>query len=532
MATGGDTSALFRRSAAIAALLTLAFTAWLHFGFVSEWATTAVDDYGEALAAVAAGVACLRAARRADPGARTGWRLLGLAALAWAAGELWWAHQEVVLGEDVPFPSAADAGFLAAVPLAALGLLLWPGALRGVTDRLRVGLDGGVIASSLLFISWALVLGPLWRAPEDRMLATVIALAYPVSDLAILTIVLVVLTSADRRTWVPLVLVAAGLSAIAISDSAFAYFTDKGIYGADLTGAGWFAGWLLVGLAALHPGATAPAACKPEPEHAGESLRVVLLPYVPLLLAVGLLLGRASAGEPIGPFLAWDLGVIATLVFLRQLIVVLDNRSLAGRLRTTLSELRGREHQLEYQAFHDELTGLANRALFWDRIGHALALAGRETTPITVVYMDLDGFKDINDRFGHIAGDVVLAGVAERFRGCTRPSDTLARLGGDEFGVLVEGLDGRTPEEIGRRLLDSLTTPFVIGSHRVTVGASVGMAVGYWSAPDHAVRAADAAMYRAKAAGKGRIVVDVDVAVSVASVSPASSPSSSFPTGG
>jgi diguanylate cyclase len=181
-----------------------------------------------------------------------------------------------------------------------------------------------------------------------------------------------------------------------------------------------------------------------------------------------------------------------------------------------LADLRGREHQLEYQAFHDELTGLANRALFWDRLGHALALAGRQHNPTVVVYLDLDGFKDINDRLGHIVGDMVLAGVAERLRGCVRPSDTLARLGGDEFGVLVEGLEGRAPEEIGRRLLDALSTPFVLGSDQVAVGASVGMAVGHWSRPDHAVGAADAAMYRAKTAGKGRIVVDV--AVSVATV--------------
>jgi diguanylate cyclase (GGDEF)-like protein len=104
---------------------------------------------------------------------------------------------------------------------------------------------------------------------------------------------------------------------------------------------------------------------------------------------------------------------------------------------------------------------------------------------------------------------MVLAGVAERFRACVRPADTLSRLGGDEFGVLVEGLDGRPPEEIGARLLAALSTPFAIGSALVTVGASVGMAVGSWPRADMAVNAADAAMYRAKAAGKGQVVVDV-----------------------
>ncbi|MEY2478169.1 MAG: diguanylate cyclase [Actinomycetota bacterium] len=508
MATAGE-RVTFRSLCAVAATLTVVFVAWLQFGFGGERVTTAVDDYGEAAAALVAASACFWAAHRSDAKARTGWSLLGLAALAWGLGELWWAHQEVVRDRDVPFPSVADAGFLAAVPLAALGMLLWPGAFHDVSHRLRAALDGGVIAASLLFVSWALVLGPLWSAPEDRLLATVIALAYPVGDVAILTIVLLVIASADRRMWGPLLLVGAGLSAIAVSDSAFAYFTDKGVYGADLTGVGWFAGWLLVALAALHPAATASTADRMVSDDASESLRAVLLPYVPLVLAAGLLLGRVSAGAGIGPFLAWDLGVVALLVLIRQLIVVLDNRSLAGRLGRAIGELRGREDQLEYQAFHDALTGMANRALFWDRLGHAVARAERDHRPVAVIYLDLDGFKAINDRYGHLVGDMILAGVAERLETCVRPADTLARLGGDEFGVVVEADDGRPPEELGHRLLAALTDPFRVGTEQVAVAASVGMAIGIWSGADQAVAAADAAMYRAKSAGKGRVVVDV-----------------------
>ncbi len=512
----------------VAAALTAVFVAWLQFGFGGERVTTAVDDYGEAAAALAAAWACLWAARRGEAKARTPWTLLGLAALAWGLGELWWAYQEVIGNRDVPFPSVADAGFLAAVPLAALAMLLWPGAFHDVSHRVRAALDGGVIAASLLFVSWALVLGPLWSAPEERMLATVIALAYPVGDVAILTIVLLLVASADRRRWGPLLLVGAGLSAIAVSDSAFAYFTDKGIYGADLTGAGWFAGWLLVGLAALHPAATTPAGERVAADDTGDSLRSVLLPYVPLVLAVGLLLGRVSAGASIGPFLAWDLGVIAALVLVRQLIVVLENRSLAGRLGRALGELRGREDQLEYQAYHDALTGMANRALFWDRLGHAIARASREHRPVAVLYLDLDGFKAINDRFGHMVGDMVLSGVAERLETCVRPADTLARLGGDEFGVIVEGDEGRPPEEVGHRLLAALAPPFRIGTEQLHLSASVGMAIGLWSGADQAVAAADAAMYRAKASGKGRVIVDV-----ILSAAPASAAGgSAFPNGG
>ena len=106
---------------------------------------------------------------------------------------------------------------------------------------------------------------------------------------------------------------------------------------------------------------------------------------------------------------------------------------------------------------------------------------------------------------------MVLAGVAERLEACVRPADTLARLGGDEFGVVVEGNDGTPPEELGRRLLAALDSPFRVGTEQIAVGASVGMAIGAWSGADQAVAAADAAMYRAKAAGKGRVVVDVSL---------------------
>jgi diguanylate cyclase (GGDEF)-like protein len=508
-----DKDRAFRRWAAAAGVLTALFGVFLQLHLGGATVTTAVDDTGEALAALAAAAACLRTAYRGDRAARWAWTLLGLAAAAWSAGELWWAYKEVVVGRDIPFPSIADAGFLAAVPLAAAAVLLWPGALRGVSDRVRTGLDGLVMAMAVLFVSWALVLGPLWRSTGDPTLATVIGLAYPAGDVLIVTIVLVVLVSADRRMWAPLVLVGAGLSCLAVSDSAFAYFTDKGVFqSGDLTGVGWFAGWVLVALAALHPAASEEATARQRADERGERLPSVVLPYVAMVLASAVLLGRLVTGASLTGFLAWNLTFLTGLVLARQFVAGVDNRRLADRLRDTLGELRGREDELQHQAFHDQLTGLANRALFWDRLGHAIDLAAREGRPVGVAYLDLDGFKAVNDRYGHLVGDVVLAAVAERLRGCVRPADTLARLGGDEFAVLVEGVDGRPPEELGQRLVDALTTPFTVGAETIDIGTSVGMAIGTWPAPDDAVVAADAAMYRAKAAGKGRVVV-VDVAL-------------------
>jgi len=157
-------------------------------------------------------------------------------------------------------------------------------------------------------------------------------------------------------------------------------------------------------------------------------------------------------------------------------------------------------------ARHDSLTGLPNRTLFLDRVEQAVARARRQERQIAVLFLDLDGFKSVNDRFGHAAGDELLNTVAERLLGCVREGDSVARLGGDEFAVLVE--EAGRPEDVqtlSRRLLEALRSEIVIAGHDVVVGTSIGVAI---AAPgDDAaalLRNADMAMYRAKAMGKNR----------------------------
>lgn len=162
--------------------------------------------------------------------------------------------------------------------------------------------------------------------------------------------------------------------------------------------------------------------------------------------------------------------------------------------------------QMRHQSLHDALTGLPNRVLILDRAQHVLARAQRDGTEVAALFVDLDGFKEVNDTLGHHVGDVLLAMVAHRLTTAVRASDTVGRLGGDEFVVLVEGasLDAGAGA-VADRLLDVLREPFHLpGSDRaLTVGASIGIAVGLRPSPDELLRDADAALYRAKAAGKG-----------------------------
>jgi diguanylate cyclase (GGDEF)-like protein/PAS domain S-box-containing protein len=167
------------------------------------------------------------------------------------------------------------------------------------------------------------------------------------------------------------------------------------------------------------------------------------------------------------------------------------------------------EQQLTHQAFHDSLTGLANRALFRDRLGHAMARA-RGHGRYGVLFIDLDDFKTVNDGLGHAAGDALLREMTLRLRDCLRDGDTAARLGGDEFAILLEDVDD---DEhcvfIARRILDALRRPFHINDTEVTTAASIGIAHGQAGpiTPEDLMRNADLALYDAKNAGKNRYAV-------------------------
>ena len=174
-----------------------------------------------------------------------------------------------------------------------------------------------------------------------------------------------------------------------------------------------------------------------------------------------------------------------------------------------ITEQRETEQSLIKQAFHDELTGLPNRALLIDRMTHALAASERSGQPIGVLFIDLDGFKTINDTLGHPVGDTALTKVAERLTAIVRPGDTLARIGGDEFLMLCAGTDGaRGATAVARRILGAFAQPFVLEGREIDIGASIGIATSMGSEdPNQIIENADTAMYEAKHEGRGRFAI-------------------------
>jgi diguanylate cyclase (GGDEF)-like protein/PAS domain S-box-containing protein len=196
-------------------------------------------------------------------------------------------------------------------------------------------------------------------------------------------------------------------------------------------------------------------------------------------------------------------------VRLRDLIADPD----VGGLVCNLHDITSRklaEERLEHQALHDGLTGLANRALLLDRLDQSLRRAGRTGRDPAVIYLDLDGFKDVNDSLGHAAGDLLLQEVSQRLLAAVRGADTVARLGGDEFALLIEE-SPRPVEEaevVSARILQALSAPIDLGERPVLVSASLGIAVsGPLATATSLLRDADIAMYQAKEMGRGRAVM-------------------------
>jgi diguanylate cyclase len=475
-----------------ALLVSVVYLVWLVSGLGGQDRIQAGANLSTLVVALLATASCGHAAVVNTDRSRRGWALLATACGSWAGGQAVWLWYEQVIHREVPLPSAADVGYLGFAPLAVAAMLSFPSQDARLSSRLRTLLDGCIIATALLYASWALVLGPAFQTVTTSLAEKTIALAYPVSDVVIATVAFVVL-GIRRRGHVPVAVLGGALLSLTVADTALAYYSQQGTYHTGfVTDTGWVAAFLLIAAAALHP----PRAGIPHSEKA-DPFRA-LLPYLPLALAVVTSAALQLRHRAAGPFLYWCFAVLVVLVFGRQLLTMLDNQ----RLNRQLAAMIG---TLEYQAFHDRLTGLPNRALFHDRVEQALARRLREPTPIVLLFIDLDDFKDVNDGLGHAAGDELLVAVAQRLRDCVRTEDTVARLGGDEFAILLEhATDEPAATAVAARVVQAMDAAFPLAHGVVRVTASVGVTISSDTDLDAVLRQADVAMYTAKAHGKGR----------------------------
>jgi diguanylate cyclase len=479
---------------AICSVLTvMAYLVWIWLKPGGEFGATIGGGVIATATPLIAGISCVRAGLRTAGSDRWGWCLLGAAMWSWVLGNVGWLTYTVLSPAGPPFPAATDIFFIALIPLALAGAAALGGLGRGGIGAL---LDGLVITGSLLFVSWVTVLGPLFQAGGQDAVFSFFILAGPIGDIAMASMVFILLARADRQRRPVLALVGCGMLALAVADSGFSYMIQQGAYSSgNLAMVGWIIGFLLIGAGARrrsHVSTVAPAA--------GDSPLWLALPYVPLGVALVTSVATYAARGALGPFLYFLSTVLVLLVIVRQLIALRDNVLLTRSLRSTLGELK-------HLAFHDPLTGLANRALFHDRSDHAVQQPATPLSP-AVLYIDLDGFKQVNDRLGHAAGDALLVAVAARLHNCVRPTDTVARLGGDEFAVLLTGVDSITGiNTVAERIVRVIGEEFIVNGEPVSIGASVGVARNEpdnLDARDDLLRRADLAMYAAKMQGKRR----------------------------
>ncbi|MCW2696045.1 MAG: Diguanylate cyclase/phosphodiesterase, partial [Modestobacter sp.] len=437
-------------------------------------------------------------ARRCPRGRQqTSWALLSLACAAWAAGQAHWAW--LAASGRAPFPSVADIGFLGFSVLAVTALLVQPAGGGGGALWQRV-FDAVMISAAVGLVGWQTTIGAI--AASDTVhsaAARALLLSYPIADVAlvVLTVLLLSRTHSDRTA---LDLVGLGVIAMGVADSTFAYLEATSSYAGGAVDVAWVVAFGLIATA----GSCAQAAGSrrsPADDRCADRRRVTFLPYLPVVAALLVVLVGSPSGQPLGRGAGLTLALIVGMVLARQYVALRANGRLAADLAT-------RETELRHQAFHDSLTGLPNRALFRDRLEHALALHARDGRAVSVVFLDLDDFKAVNDGHGHAFGDQLLARVAERLTGGLRSGDTIARLGGDEFAVLLED-DGESVTGTAR-IHDALAAPFAIAGHSLAVRASIGVCVLGPADPalsaEQLLARSDAAMYAAKRAGGARVV--------------------------
>lgn len=467
------------------------------------------------------------------------WGVIALGQLSYALGDTTWGILEAGF-KQAPFPSAADGFYLAYYGLFLAGILLLPAQKLTRNEWVKRILDIGVVMLSAGLIFWTFLIGPQAVANQSESpLVYTLSLAYPVGDLVLLwALVVLVYRQIKNQPTYPILMLAASATAQIITDSFFSYQSINGTYqSGSFSDIGWVVAYVCAGLAGiLQIQAITSAQAKSNQK---EKLPGILarfnrwnmhLPYFWLISAYILLLESYYNQLPVD-FITLSVGVsfIIGLVLLRQVVTINENIRLfdqvnymlqhaqtqAGELQKTnqvleteIAERQRVEEKLSFDALHDALTGLPNRVLFIDRLSHAIERFRMSGNPYSVLFLDLDYFKVVNDSLGHTLGDQLLVAISRKLSDCLRVSDTVARLGGDEFVILLEGIQAaEAVSQTARRIQQSISQPFDLGSHAMYSSASIGIVLSSpeYSNAEEVLRDADLAMYRAKALGKNRV---------------------------
>ena len=475
----------------------------LHGQDEADWVASALE-----LAVAAGAVVCGLSVARRMSGVLRWWRLLIVAAMiSWLVAEfLWWT-----VGQDSPTGVEPTAGVVAyfLFPVFALGsMVMLAKAGQGVIGRLdgptrlyvvTTVLDGlvAILSFSIFVLIADLGIYSTDSLPRSGREAVEIAFVLLESGVVVVAIVMAMVYRPNRPYRANGLLLTCGVLGMAASDRLIAYLHSIGIHDQDLwAGFGFILGPLLIAFSVLDLRAR-PTSAR-DGSHRAMDWAQLILPYGGFLGTAVLFAFHVLVGRLLDVVVVMAASLLILLVASRQVI------AMRAQWLLTLSLFETRR-TLAHQVGHDSLTGLPNRLLFARRLEEAMS-DGR----FVLIFVDLDDFKEVNDRFGHAAGDELLCAVGQRLLKCMGEGDTLARIGGDEFAILVEG-DTEAPEVVADRLRVALREPFAVHGSAVRVRASMGLvrpsAEGPTPTSDDLLRQADISMYAGKRLGKDTAVV-------------------------
>lgn len=323
------------------------FLAWTGRSWIGPTATRAFVDLTTTAAALAAGVLCLRRTRHLPGERRIAWILLGWGCLAWGLGNAAWSYLELwsqrhlpLAERSIPFPSAADVGYVLLLPLAAGALLVMVIGSTQATTRLRTFLDGVLIAASILFAAWALVLRPIVVfAGGVGGLAGALSLAYPFGDLVLLSLIVLVASRVPPAVQRTLAWLGMALVAITVADIGFWFLVANDQYSTgQWTDVGWALGFLLIGYAAIRPIPYVPPHAAPRP-----GLALSVLPLFPFVFSTGLAMMVQVREGALSPFLFWNAIVVVGTLATRQFVMVYENLQLRRETEASYARLQEAE---------------------------------------------------------------------------------------------------------------------------------------------------------------------------------------------
>ncbi|GIH89935.1 putative bifunctional diguanylate cyclase/phosphodiesterase [Planobispora siamensis] len=441
------------------------------------------------------------------------WRLMRAAVVvAWVATTLGWGIGGVWLGH-AELLELYRIGTLAAYVLSLAALIL----LSVQTDGSRWAglLDGGILSVGAAMPLWTFLIAPAIAVSGHLSIGLVLALVPPVIDLFAYGVVTRLALDSRHAPW--LYMLSASYLALFVADSAYLLDQVAGRPADPLTTAGWLGWFVLLGTAVLHPSLAGAGSLRPAAAPGRRRIRAFLA--VALLSPAASIVGgwRSGAGSASADpavtavFTPADL-VVTVLTLVLAVLLVLRLSAVAGIAETQAVDLRESlrrqeilQRSLTHRASHDPLTGLGNRALLIQ------ALQATPTAPAAsasaLLLLDLDGFKDVNDTYGHPVGDELLTIVSRRLRALVHRGQTLARLGGDEFALLLPGTDRQQALAVAERILAAVREPYRIDGRELYVTTSIGVLAEAATTATDALRDADLALYAAKAAGKNQIAV-------------------------